>query len=132
MLFTDGSRRENGKTAGGWSKDTFEAGLRDGGKYLGEGATVWGGEVVGMAEALEKGPRDRGVLILADSMAAIQAIKKAGSSGKARCGELVRVLREVKKRQRARQRARQRVRIAWVKVHIGTPGNERKQNSSPR
>ena len=54
-------------------------------------------------------------------MAAIQAIKKAGSSGKARSGELVRVIREVKKRQRVRQR----VRLAWVKAHIGIPGNER-------
>ena len=54
VLFIDGSRGENGRTAGGWSKeDIFEAGLRDGGKYLGEGATVWDGEVVGMAEALE-------------------------------------------------------------------------------
>ena len=40
----------------------------------------WDGEVAGMTEALEQGPHDRGVLILADSMAAIQAVKKAGRS----------------------------------------------------
>ena len=38
------------------------------------------------------------MLILADSMAAIQAIKKAGKTGKARSGELVRVMKEVRKR----------------------------------
>ena len=81
VIFTDGSRGEDGRTAGGWSKDTFEAGPHDGGKYLGEEATVWDGEVAGTAKALEKGPRNRGVLILADSMAEIQAIKKAGRTG---------------------------------------------------
>ena len=59
VIFADGSRGEDGTVAGGWSKDSFEAG-----KYPGEGATVWDGEVAGMAEALERGPRDRGVLIL--------------------------------------------------------------------
>ena len=38
------------------------------------------------------------MLILAYSMAAIQAVKKAGITGKARSGELVRVLKEVRKR----------------------------------
>ena len=66
VIFTGGSRGEDGRVAGGWSKDSFEAGPQSGGKYLGEGATVWDGEVARMAEVLEKGPRDRGVLILAD------------------------------------------------------------------
>ena len=121
-IFTDGSRGEDGRTAGGWSKDTFEAGPRDGGKYLGEGETVWDGEVAGMAEALEKGPRDRGVLILADSVAAIRAVKKAGRTGKARTEELARVLREVQRRQLGGGSG---VRFAWVKAHVGIPGNER-------
>ena len=38
------------------------------------------------------------MLILADSMAAIQAVKKARKTGKARSGELVRVIKEVRKR----------------------------------
>ena len=44
---------------------------------------------------LERGPRGRGILILADSMAAIQAVKKAGRTGKARSrdSELARVMR---------------------------------------
>ena len=50
-------------------------------------------------------------LILADSMAAIQAVKKAGRTGKARSRELVRVMREV--------RRRGNVRFAWVKAHVG-------------
>ena len=80
-----------------------------------------------MAEALEKRPRDRGVLILADSVAAIRAVKKAGRMGKARTGELTRVLREVKKRevQRRQSGGSSGVRFAWVKAHVGIPGNER-------
>ena len=58
-----------------WLEDGQKTHSRQGGKYLGEGATVWDGEVAGMAEALEKGPRGRGILILADSKAAIQAVK---------------------------------------------------------
>ena len=38
------------------------------------------------------------MLILANSMAAIQAIKKARKTGKARSRELVRVMKEVRKR----------------------------------
>ena len=41
-----------------------------------------------MAEALEQGPRNRGVLILADSKAAIQAVRKAGKTGKASLSEV--------------------------------------------
>src|SRR5258706_14779039 len=70
-----------------------------------------------MAEALEHGPRGGGMLILADSMAALQAVKKAGKTGKARSGELVGVLREVGRRGD--------VRFAWVKAHVGISGNER-------
>lgn len=51
-----------------------------GGQISGEGATVWDGEVSGMAEALEQGPRDRGILML--------AVKKVGRTSKARTGEL--------------------------------------------
>ena len=120
VVFTDGSKAEDGKVAGGWAKDTFEGGPRDGGKYLGEGATG-DGEITGMAEALGKGPRDRRVLILADSKAAIQAVKKAGRTGRARTGELVRVMKEIKERQKMGYG----VKLAWVKAHVGIPGNER-------
>ena len=58
-------------------------------------------------------------MILADSMAAIQAVKKAGKTGKATSGELVRVMKQVRKRGKGI------VRFAWVKAHVGIPGNER-------
>ena len=57
------------------------------------------------------------MLILADSMAAIQPVKKAGRIGKPRSRELVRVMKEVRKREN--------VRFAWVKAHVGILGNER-------
>ena len=47
---------------------------------------MWDGEVAGMVQALEKGPRDRGVLILADS----KACAVGGEDGQARTGELAR------------------------------------------
>ena len=54
-------------------------------------------------------------------MAAIQAVKKAGRTGKAKTVELVRVMKEVKKHQVKKRQ----VRFAWVKAHVGIPGNER-------
>ena len=52
---------------------------------VGEVATVWDGEVAGMAEGLASLPCvGRRVLILADSKAAISAVKRAGRTGKAR------------------------------------------------
>ena len=45
VMFTDGRKGEDGKVAGAWAKDTFQAGPRDGGRYLAEGATVWHGEI---------------------------------------------------------------------------------------
>ena len=45
--------------------------------------TVWDGEVAGMAEGLASVQRNgRGILILADSKAAIAAVRKAGRTGK--------------------------------------------------
>lgn len=85
---------------------------------------VWDGEVAGAAEALEHGPSDRGSLnhlILADSKAAIQGVKKAGRTGKTRAGELARMMSEVRKKQGQGKG----VRLAWVKAHVGIPGNER-------
>ena len=99
VMFHGWQQGERWQGGGRLGKDTFQAGPQDGGMYLGEGATVWGGELAGIAEALERGPRGRGILILADSMAAIQAIKKAGKTGKARSRELVRVMRQMRMRE---------------------------------
>ena len=43
--------------------------------------------MAGIAQALGKCPRDRGVVVLVDSTAAIQADMTAGSTGKAGAGE---------------------------------------------
>ena len=47
-------------------------------------ATVWDGEIAGMAEGLSrtKTMQEKKVLILADSKAAIAAVKKAGKNRK--------------------------------------------------
>ena len=73
-----------------------------------------------MARGLTKvKPNDR-VLILADSKAAIAAVKKAGRTGKTRSQhlqEVVNGIAEIKKRGGE-------VRLGWVKSHIGILGNE--------
>ena len=51
---------------------------------LGTFATVWDGEMAGMIKGLRMSGRDQRVLLLADSRAAIAAVKKAGRTGKAR------------------------------------------------
>jgi hypothetical protein len=54
----------------------------------------------GIAGALEKRPREWGILILADSKAAIQTVKKARRTGKARMGG---TCPEVRRRQKQGQ-----------------------------
>ena len=49
---------------------------------IGNVAAVWDGEVAGMAGALARARREKKVLILADSKAAIAAVRKAGRTGK--------------------------------------------------
>ena len=34
IMFTDGSKGKDGRVAGDWAKDTFQAGPQDGGRYL--------------------------------------------------------------------------------------------------
>ena len=60
-------------------------------RAIGDVATVWDGEVAGMAEILARTQREREVLILADSKAAIVAVRKAGRTeiGRASCRERV-------------------------------------------
>ena len=66
---------------------------------IGDVATVWDGEVAGVAGGLRK-VQEKKVLILADSKAAIAAVKKAGKTGKARSRHLqgtVNMIAEVKR-----------------------------------
>ena len=65
-------------------------------------ATVWDGEIAGMAGGLSRARtmQEKKVLILADSKAAIAAVKKAGITGKARSRHLqrtVNMIAEIKK-----------------------------------
>ena len=89
---------------------------------IGDVATVWDGEDAGMAGGLSltRTTQEKKVIILADSKAAIAAVKKAGKTGKARSRHLrrmVNMIAEVKKEGGE-------VKIGWVKVHIGILGNE--------
>ena len=58
------------------------------GDVVGTVAMVWDGQVAGMIEGLRMSRRVLRVLLLADSRAAIAAVKKAGRTGKARSRHL--------------------------------------------
>ena len=81
MVYTDGSKEEDGRVGAGWYQQGREI---KGMLRLGKLATVWDGEVAGMRKALEEVGRDRKILILLDSQAAIAMVKKVGQTGKAR------------------------------------------------
>ena len=71
---------------------------------VGDIATVWDGEVAGMAEGLAKACQRKNILILADSQAAISAVKRAGRIGKARSHHLRKVVNEIAERRGRGQR----------------------------
>ena len=80
---------------------------------MGAAATVWDGEVAGMAEGLARLPCDgKKAVILADCRA---SVKKAGRTGKARSHHLQKVINEIAERGE--------VRLRWVKAHMGILGN---------
>ena len=58
-------------------------------------AMVWDREIKAIAEALTVWDKKRNVIILSDLEAAIAVIKKAGKTGKARTGELRKVMRKI-------------------------------------
>ena len=66
---------EDGIVGGGWY---MEGGKRFEGAILSKLAKVWDGELFRVRGALEKAPSETNVLILSDSQAAIETIKKAG------------------------------------------------------
>ena len=62
---------------------------------IGNVATVWDGEVAGMASGLARVRQEKKVFILADSKAAIAAVRKSGRTGRARSPDLQSVVNTV-------------------------------------
>ena len=119
-IFSDGCLLESGNVGGGAFVVRTEGGEEEVKGGVGSLAMVWDGEVAGMAGGLTKVRANDRTLILADSKAAIAAVKKAGRTGKARSRHLQEVVNRV-----AEIKGRGgEVRLAWVKSHIGTLGNE--------
>ena len=109
-IFSDGSLLESGNVGGGvfivgsrGAEDEVERGI-------GNLATVWDGEVAGMAGGLARVRPEKKVLILADSKSAIAAVRKAGRTGKARS----RHLREVVNTNAEVKEGGGEVKLGWV------------------
>ena len=117
--YSDGSKAEGveGMVGGGW----YETEGARGGVAVGGRATVWDGEIVGMELAL-KAMGGKPVLILSDSRSAIMAVKKAGKLGVGRTRGLTSVVSMIKECEEVHGPGA--VSLAWVKAHIGNPGNE--------
>ena len=116
FIFLDGSLLEGGNVAGGAFIVAADGGENEVECGVGTMATVWDSEVAGMVEGLARLPRDgRRVLILADSRAAIAAVKKAE---KARSHHLRKVANEIAEWEGGG------VRLGWVKALMGILGNE--------
>ena len=116
VAFTDGSRDDEGRVAGGWCSSHGGEGC----ELVESVSTVWDGEVAGMRltlESLKLAP----LLVLSDSRAAIAAVKNAAECGHARTADL----REVVNLAGEWASAGMDLRFGWVKAHIGIEGNER-------
>ena len=75
--------------------------LIQGYKGLGKLAIVWDGKVKAVAEPLSAWDKSGKIIVLTDSQAAIAAIKKAGTTGKARTGELRKVMKKIEEGRKA-------------------------------
>ena len=90
---------------------------------MGKVATVWDREVAGLERGIIAATnRDWKILLLSDSKEAIQAIRNAGVSGKARTRALARLGKEIKDREKLY--GVDNTLIAWVKSHIAIKGNQ--------
>ena len=123
LVFSDGSMLEDKRVGGGWYGKGWMGCSPQGNSHVGVTATVWDGEITGMAEVVESFERGERILLLTDSRAAISAVKKAGRTGKARTRELARLMKTVEKREE--EGGKGAVALGWVKAHIGIHGNER-------
>ena len=62
---------------------------------MGKLVTVWDGNIKVITEALTDWDKSGKVIVLTDSQVAIAAIRNAGNIGKARIGELRKVIRRI-------------------------------------
>ncbi|KAF8463325.1 hypothetical protein BDZ91DRAFT_796479 [Kalaharituber pfeilii] len=106
----------------GWEASIFWA-TQGGGAVYTDGSMIEkgrDGEVKGMRKGIEKAvAAPVNLVILTDSQAAIAAVRKAGRTGKARTGDLKRVMEMITERKKKGD-----VKLMWVKAHIGIAGNE--------
>ena len=94
MGYSDGSLKEGQVGAGGQASG-FVGSIILGYSYVGQRATVWDGEIRGIKKLIH-GMRNEGdILILADSQAAIAAVKKAGRAGSARTKDLAEIINSI-------------------------------------
>ena len=116
MVYTDGSRDNDGRVGGGWHAAENGAGS----VAVGSIATVKDGEVAGICQALRMAP-EVDMLVLSDSTAALPAIVRAARSGRGRTRDLVEVVDEEGRRGWLGLSTQ----FGWVKAHAGIGGNER-------
>ena len=76
IVYTDGSRDDDGRVGGGWHAP------RNGARSVrvGNVTTVWDGEVAGIHQALRIAPEVH-ILVPSDSTAELQVVKRAARSG---------------------------------------------------
>ena len=116
VVYTDGSRDSDGRVGGG----SHASGNGAGSVAVASIATVWDAEVAGIPQALRMIP-EVDILVLSDSTAALQAIKRAARGGRGRTRDLVEMVDEVVRRSLLGLSTQ----FGWVKVHAGVDGNER-------
>ena len=118
LIYAHGSRAEDGTVGGGYYLSHGKLGVG-----VGKVATVWDGEIAGLEKGiLAAANSDWKILLLSDSKAAIQAIKNAGVTGRARTQALARLGQEIKDRENSY--GVDNTLIVWVKSHIGIKVNE--------
>ena len=116
IAYTDGSKYELGRVAGGWCGPQGA----EGSVLVGKEVAVWDGEIAGMRLALESlavAP----ALLLSDSLVAISAVCNTAACRRARTADLEPVVDAI------REWAGRGVplRLAWVQAHVGVLENER-------
>jgi len=89
---------------------------------MGKVATVWDGEVAGFRGALTMAPKNKSLLILSDSPAAISATRQVRRKGRARAKHLRWGADEISRR--PKELRKEAVSLGWVKAYVGIYGND--------